>query len=397
MENNNSLKLNWITTSVLVFYPMLIVAALVWYCIHYGSGWFEWGMAIVAYYLYNISIGVGVHRLWSHSSYKANKFVEFFLMIISSGTLQGPAIAWASDHALHHTYMDEELDPHSPLKYKNKLKGFFWSHMGWMLFEDISNKHINKGTLKRLGRNKILMFQLKHYWKIAVFMNLVLPPIVGCLIGGDLQSAIAGYVFIGFARAFQQQMTFCVNSLTHFIGTKPYLNGTPGDIPFMFFLLLGENWHNFHHAFARDYRNGWKWYQLDIHKWIIYLMSKVGLAHELVVTSKERVYAKQAETLSELNEMLKNKLSIIETEATSIADRARQQLKNVEKNANLLADQLKIRLVRLEEAAENLLCSVREKVQDCSLQSQKKIVAAAMKKLKELEMAAYSLGLVKMS
>ena len=397
MQNTNSLKLNWVTTSVLVFYPLFVVVTLVAYCLYYVTGWFEWGMAIVAYYIYNISIGIGLHRLWSHAAYKTNKFVEFVLMVISSGTLQGPAIAWASDHALHHTYMDEELDPHSPLRFKNKWKGFFWSHMGWMLFEDISNKHINKGILKRLGRNKILMFQLRHYWKLAIFMNLVLPPLIGYLIGGDLRSAIAGYVFIGIARAFQQQMTFCVNSLTHFIGSKPYLNGTPGDIPWMFFLLLGENWHNYHHAFARDYRNGWKWYQLDIHKWIIYIMSKIGLARELVVTPKERIFAKQAETLSELNELLKNKLSTIETSAISIAGMARQQIKNIEKNANILADNLRIKLLKLEESAESLLHSIRDKVHNCSLKSQEKVISAAMKKLEELEIIACRLGLAKIS
>jgi len=395
MKKDYSLKVNWITTSVLVFYPLFIIAGLIYYCIKYDTSWFEWGMAICAYYIYNISVGIGLHRLWSHASYKTNKFVEFVLMIISSGTLQGPVIAWASDHVLHHTYMDEELDPHSPLKYKSKLKGFLWSHIGWMLCEDISKKHIDKGTMKRLGKNKFLMFQLKHYWKFAVFMNLVVPFAIGYFIGGDIKSAIAGYLFIGLGRAFQQQMTFCVNSATHFFGTQPYLNGTPGQIPLMFFLLLGENWHNFHHAFARDYRNGWKWYQLDVHKWIIYMMSKVGLAHDLVITGTERIFAKQAEVKIELAELMKMKLSSVEDEALSIADMARQQLKNIERGAVMLADNFKIRLVTLEKSAENLLYNIRNKMYYCSFKSQEKVVDAALKSLEELEIMANQLGLIK--
>ncbi|AEI88712.1 MAG: Fatty-acid desaturase [Candidatus Midichloria mitochondrii] len=397
MKGDTSLRINWVTTSVLIFYPLLLIIAAIIYCDRYGTGWFEWGMAIAAHYVYNISVGIGLHRLWAHSAYKTNKFVEFILMIISSGTLQGPAIAWASDHALHHTYMDEELDPHSPLKFKNKLKGFLWSHIGWMLFEDISKKHIDKGTMRRLGRSRILVFQLRHYWKLALGMNLVVPFIVGYLIGGDLKSAVAAYIFIGLGRAFQQQMTFCVNSLTHVIGSQPYLNGTPGEIPWMFFLLLGENWHNYHHAFARDYRNGWKWHQLDIHKWIIYLMSKVGLAHDLVVTPKERILAKQAEAKLELTELMKDKLSSIEIGAIGIADMARQQIRNLEKGANMIADSIKVKLVNLEEAAENLLHSIRGKMQNCSFKSQEKVVKAALKKLEELEVVAYKLGLSKAS
>jgi stearoyl-CoA desaturase (delta-9 desaturase) len=395
MGPKQNLKINWVTTSVLVFYPLLIVSALVWYCNKYDSGWFEWSMAIIAYYIYNISVGIGLHRLWSHSSYKTNKVVEFILMFISSGTLQGPVIAWASDHALHHTYMDEELDPHSPLRYKNKIKGFLWSHIGWMLFEDISKKHIDKGTMKRLGKNKVLVFQMRHYWKFAVFMNLFLPFIIGYCIGGDFKSALAGYIFIGFARALQQQMTFCVNSATHFLGNQPYMNGTPGEIPWMFFLLLGENWHNFHHAFARDYRNGWKWNQIDIHKWIIYLMSKVGLARDLVITPKERVLAKQHETRLELESLIQKNLSVVESGATGIANMAREQLKNIERGAVVLADNLRSRLIHLEESAENLMRDIKSMVHECSFKSQQHIFKIALEELHKLELIANNLGLTR--
>ena len=389
-----SMKLNRTNFSVLIIYPLFIIALLILYCVKYDTGWFEWVMAICAYYMYNISIGVGLHRLWSHASYKTNKVVEFILMVVSSGTLQGPVIAWSSDHAYHHTYMDTELDPHTPLQFKSRIKGFFWSHIGWMLFEDKSRKKIDKGTMKRLGRNKLLIFQLRHYWKIAAFMNFIAPALIGYAIGGDLRSAFAGYVFIGFARAFQQQMTFCVNSATHFLGNQPYMNGTPGEIPWMFFLLLGENWHNFHHAFARDYRNGWKWFQLDIHKWIIYALSKVGLAHDLVVTPKVRILAKQEETRLELIEMMRAKLSDVEGQALSIADMARQKLKSLEKGAEIFADSVKAKLVQLEDAAEKLVQNVQAKVENCSFKSQDEIVKVALSQLAKLELMADKLGLI---
>lgn len=65
-------------------------------------------------------------------------------------------------------------------------------------------------------------------------------------------------------------------------------------------MLLGENWHNFHHAFASDYRNGHKWYQFDVHKWIIALMEKVGLATDLVVTSDVRIKSMMEEVEKKL-------------------------------------------------------------------------------------------------
>lgn len=104
-------------------------------------------------------------------------------------------------------------------------------------------------------------------------MNTIMPALVGYLI--------------------EQHATFSVNSLCHFVGSKKYYKGTTGDIWWMALFLLGENWHNFHHAFPLDYRNGVKWYYFDVHKWIINVMSKLGLAWNLEVTPEIRIQAKK--------------------------------------------------------------------------------------------------------
>ncbi len=44
----------------------------------------------------------------------------------------------------------------------------------------------------------------------------------------------------------------------------------------------GEGYHNYHHTFPRDYRNGPQWYNVDPSKWLIYTLSKLGLAEGLV-------------------------------------------------------------------------------------------------------------------
>jgi len=58
---------------------------------------------------------------------------------------------------------------------KNKLKGFVWSHIGWMLSIGNNKKLIERSTLKRLGKNKIVVWQFKNYWKIAILVNTVIP------------------------------------------------------------------------------------------------------------------------------------------------------------------------------------------------------------------------------
>ncbi|KAJ6644857.1 Exodeoxyribonuclease 7 small subunit, partial [Pseudolycoriella hygida] len=150
----------------------------------------------MGYYGSNITVGVGLHRLWSHHTFKTNRVVEFILAVMAAATLQGPVLSWASNHYKHHSFTDKEQDPHSPLKFSNKILGFLWSHIGWMII-DGSYKSIDRITMVKLGRNKILKWQLKYYWEIAIFMNSVVPMIIGYLLGGTLIAAYAGFLFIG--------------------------------------------------------------------------------------------------------------------------------------------------------------------------------------------------------
>ena len=347
-------RINWLTVSILVFYPLLIILAAVVYGNIYGVGKFELLLFIGAFYGCTISVGVGFHRLWSHGAFKTRKSVEAILALTTAATLQGPVIAWASDHRKHHAFVDAPGDPHSPLKYKSKIMGFFWSHMGWMLVGESSHKHIDTFTMKRLGKNKILVWQLKYYWQIATFMNTVFPALIGYLCAGTFQGMLAAYIFMGLGRAVQQQTTFFVNSLCHFCGTKQYVDGTPGDIWWLFFVLLGENWHNFHHAFGEDYRNGCKWYQVDVHKWIIALMSHLGLASNLICTPNERIEAVRLELENENFSRCQEKLALIENGALRLASFARERLLEAEKSAAVIAESLKNKCRIIELKAHEL-------------------------------------------
>jgi stearoyl-CoA desaturase (delta-9 desaturase) len=88
---------------------------------------------------------------------------------------------------------------------------------------------------------------------------------------------------VGFLRlAFQWHMTFCVNSVAHCLGRRPYSNKTSARDSFVTAILtLGEGYHNFHHHFPRDYRNGHRWYHFDPTKWTVFVLSKLGLARAL--------------------------------------------------------------------------------------------------------------------
>jgi stearoyl-CoA desaturase (delta-9 desaturase) len=395
------IKLNWPAIFVILLYPAVIIALVGRYLSEYNFGWKEAAILALGYYVTNISVGIGFHRLWSHNAYKTKPWVEFILMLLTAGTLQGPVLVWASDHRKHHAFTDTDQDPHTPSKYKNKWLGFLWSHVGWMILSE-ARYDIDRVTVAKLGRKKVLLWQLKHYWGLATFMNIIPPMILGYLMIGGTQGLFAGFVFIALGRAIQQQMTFCVNSLCHIIGTRKYTKGTARDIWWLFFLLLGENWHNFHHAFAQDYRNGIKWYHADVHKWIICLMEKMGLAWDLVRTSEERVAHKVQEAKFDLAQAIEAKLQKIEERATALAQIACQRLKAMEESAKSSAENFNEKLKQLEENATLLLERARGDLRESlnnfngkEYKRAKKFVKQAKSKLAELESIAQNLGLTR--
>lgn len=378
-------KINWTVFIVLIAYPIILITLGVKYGMNTGIGWFEAILFIAGYYGSNIAVGVGLHRLWAHNAFKTNKVVEVILAFLTAGTLQGPALAWASDHYKHHTFTDKENDPHSPSKFENKILGFLWAHIGWMLFSDSRYKYIDRVTIVKLGKNKVLTWQLKNYWFLAILMNAVVPALIGYIAGGTLMHAYAGFLFIGLGRAFQQQMTFCVNSLCHFTGTKDYYKGTAGDIWWMAIFLLGENWHNFHHAFPSDYRNGARWYQFDVHKWIIYLMSKLGLAWELDRTAPVRVQAKMNETVNYFIECRREQLHCLQSKVNDLVQHFTEQLGQLENSSMVLKGHLKKSLSEINELLSGLIQQVNNSTSLISEKSSEKLIEGINKRLKSTE------------
>jgi len=132
-----------------------------------------------------------------------------------------------------------------------------------------------------LNNNKILQFQHKYYLPIAIVFAFVIPCAVAYYGWGDFWG---GLVYAGFARMFFiHQATFLVNSLAHSFGAQPYsTEHTSYDSFITALLTLGEGYHNYHHEFPHDYRNGVRWYQYDPTKWTVRFLSWFGLVSRLV-------------------------------------------------------------------------------------------------------------------
>ncbi|MCO4322385.1 acyl-CoA desaturase [Aliidiomarina quisquiliarum] len=237
-----------------------------------------------------LSITGGYHRLWSHRTYDAHPIIRVIYALGGALSLQNSVLHWASDHREHHKHVDHiDHDPYSI------TRGFWFAHIGWMLREYHAHRYNDYSNVRDLQQDPIIAWQHKHYLVLTLLMNIGLPLVIGVMLG-QIWGAL---LFAGFLRlVVSHHTTFFINSLAHIWGKRPYTErNSARDNGLLAFLTFGEGYHNFHHIFAGDYRNGIRWYQFDPTKWLIASMAWFGLARNLKRTNKYQVEKARLEML----------------------------------------------------------------------------------------------------
>jgi stearoyl-CoA desaturase (delta-9 desaturase) len=264
-----------IVTNVVLFTVSLLAALVLvpWRGFTHGfSGW-SWAFCVFFLFANGMSITGGYHRLWAHRAYDAHPLVKVMYLIFGSMALQNSALVWCSGHRRHHLHVDDnELDPYSA------RRGFWFSHIGWML-RDYPSGTVDFSNIPDLKREPLLAFQHKYYVPLVIVTNVGFPLAAGWLVG-DIWGT---FLLAGVLRlVLSHHFTFFINSLAHIWGSRPYTeDNTARDNPVLALLTHGEGYHNFHHIFAHDYRNGVRWWQWDPTKWMIASLSWVGLTRRL--------------------------------------------------------------------------------------------------------------------
>lgn len=266
-------QVDWPVTIFLISNLVLSTVLAVFYFSTQAWAWSFVAVFFLLSFLTNLSITSGYHRLFSHRSYQAHPIVRFFLILLGSGAWQGSVYQWATGHRLHHSDVDGESDPYSI------SKGFWFAHMKWMLL-DSSTWDKNIKAAPDLARDPMVMFQHRHYIFLAILMGYLVPALLGWIFYDTFWGGLI--VFGGLRIALTQQSTYFVNSLAHMFGDRTYTHeNSARDNFFVALLTHGEGYHNFHHKFQVDYRNGIYWYQWDPTKWFIQFLSVCGLATRL--------------------------------------------------------------------------------------------------------------------
>jgi stearoyl-CoA desaturase (delta-9 desaturase) len=260
----------------MVMFGITSVVSLIlvpWYGLAHGYHAGSWLWFVLFVGANGMSITCGYHRLLAHSSYDAHPVLKGLYLLFGAMALQNSALVWSAGHRVHHRFIDDPVrDPYCA------KKGFWFSHMGWML-RNYPSGVADLSTVKDLQRDPMVMFQHRHYLLISMLANFGLPMLVGWWLG-DVWGTL---LIAGFLRVVvSHHVTFLINSLAHMWGSQPYTDrNTARDNAVVALLTYGEGYHNFHHMFAHDYRNGVRWWQWDPSKWFIRSMSWVGLASNL--------------------------------------------------------------------------------------------------------------------
>ena len=309
---------DWTNILFLSLTPIIGVFGTAAYALKFGVEWWQPVLFLVSYVLVGLSVTAGYHRLFAHKGYESHPLVQAFFLFFGAMALQNSVLKWASDHRTHHKYVDKDWDPYS-IK-----RGGLSAHIFWLFYKDgrAAGKYDN---VPDLLKNRLVMLQHRFSSWIGILFGLGLPTLVGAAFGHP----VAGLLWGGFLRIVViHHTTFMVNSVAHLWGSRPYTEeNSARDNGLLAFVTNGEGYHNFHHKFPSDFRNGVRWYQWDPTKWLISVLRFAGLARELRKTPKALIVKSLLKMkLAKAEERLRYAPEGFAAEIRPCLERARQAL-----------------------------------------------------------------------
>lgn len=311
---------NWGPGLFLIIYQIFLVLTLPIYFYYTTPSWTLIAVSAALFVATGLSITAGYHRFYAHRTYRTNSFVEGVLLFFGSLAIQGSALRWSFDHRLHHAHVDTDEDPYSI------NKGFWYAHFLWILEKPIS---IDPKIVPDLIKNKLVQFQHRHADLLMIGSNLLLFLGIGWLLNDYLGTFMIACCLRIFAL---HHFTWFINSLAHTWGDKPFCQEQSAVNNYLISLVtFGEGYHNYHHTFANDYRNGIRWYHFDPSKWLIWSLHKMGLVHHLkkmdTYTIKKRMVLERKNLLlDQLQQLWYIRKDELEQKVNEVSERLVQKI-----------------------------------------------------------------------
>ena len=250
-----------------------------------GFSWVALFVLLLTYGVRVFALTAGFHRYFSHRSFKTSRFFQFVLAWVGTSAAQLGPMWWAANHRHHHQHSDQPEDIHSPV-----VKSAFWAHIGWVLCR--AYKDIQHHRVKDLSRYPELRF-IDRFHILPVFSLIGLLYLIGFLLHSffpSLGTSGLQLVMWGFflSTVLVYHVTFCVNSVTHIVGSKRFKTDDESRNSWWVALLtFGEGWHNNHHRWPLSARQGMYWWEFDLTYIFLRGLEKIGLVWDLKVYPKK--------------------------------------------------------------------------------------------------------------
>jgi stearoyl-CoA desaturase (delta-9 desaturase) len=236
---------------------------------------FSWLSVLLIFVVTRISgLGVtaGLHRYFSHHSFKTSRWFQFLLGAAGCTALQKGPLWWVAHHRLHHKHSDKEHDPHSPVR-----NGFLHGHIGWVFSQDLMTP--DPKLTRDLARFPELVWLDKCWMLPGVLLA------AACYLIDGWSGVVWGYCA---STVLVFQMTFAVNSVGHLFGKQRFDTGDGSRNNFFLGVFgLGDGWHNNHHRAPASARHGFAWYEFDMTYTVIKLWRRLGLVWGVKVPPPE--------------------------------------------------------------------------------------------------------------
>lgn len=256
-----------------------------------GFSWVAVAVLAVTYVVRVFALTAGFHRYFSHRAFKTSRVFQFVLAWVGTSAAQLGPMWWAANHRHHHQHSDTEEDIHSPV-----TRSPFWAHIGWILCR--AYRALRTERVKDLYRYPELRF-IERFHVLAPLSLIAGLFILGSWLNATwpgLGTSGLQLVMWGFflSTVMVYHVTFCVNSVTHMIGSKRFANSDESRNSFWIALLtFGEGWHNNHHRWPLSARQGMYWWEIDLTYYLLLFLQKLGIIWDVKLYPKV-VYAEAA-------------------------------------------------------------------------------------------------------
>ncbi len=348
-----------VTNSIFLIGTFAVTCTAVpFYIWQHGLDVFQVSLFLFFFVSTGMSITLGYHRLFSHLTFQASPLVKLYTLLFGAAAFEGSALAWSADHRRHHKFVDHDDDPY------DISRGLFHAHIGWLLFRRGPDTPLT--WVRDLQKDRLAWWQHRFYVPLAIGMGFVLPTLVGWLYGGAV-AALGALLISGFARTVAvHHVTFCINSLCHWIGDRPYSSKCSARDSFLMAVFtFGEGYHNFHHEFQHDYRNGVKPWQFDPTKWTIWLLEKVGMVRNLRTVPEEKILKAQiAEQELQMDAHMKAHAASITESCQQLLATARQRMDEALLRWEELLVEYRAAAAGQQEISRREMAELRERLQE---------------------------------